>query len=110
MKINGFFNTVPSKPMGCWAVARGPHANLCMLCIACFLMFKRWFCWKYKYNKYMFNFIEIYSFIPVSGCVGMGPVHCFAVKTSLIIQVCIERGNFHKCESIFSEWSTMVLL
>jgi hypothetical protein len=22
----------------------------------------------------MFNFIDIYSFIPVSGCVGMGPV------------------------------------
>jgi len=21
----------------------------------------------------MFNFIDIYSFIPVSGCVGMGP-------------------------------------
>jgi hypothetical protein len=23
-----------------WAVARGPHANLCMLCTACYLMFK----------------------------------------------------------------------
>ena len=22
---------------------------------------------------YMFNFIDIYSFIPVSGCVGIGP-------------------------------------
>jgi hypothetical protein len=25
-----------------------------MLCRACFLMFKHWFCWKYQYNKYMF--------------------------------------------------------
>jgi len=23
-----------------------------------FLMFKLWFCWKYQYNKYMFNFID----------------------------------------------------
>jgi hypothetical protein len=36
-------------------------------------MFKHWFCWKYQYNKYMLNFINIYSFIPVSDCVGMGP-------------------------------------
>ena len=27
--------------------------NLCMLCTACFLMFKDWICWKYQYNKYM---------------------------------------------------------
>ena len=38
----------------------------------------------------MFNFINSYSFIPVSGCVGMGPVHCLAVKTALIIEVYIE--------------------
>ena len=48
------------------------HANLCMLCTACFFfMFKQWFCLKFQYNKYMFNFIDIYSFIPVSGFVGM---------------------------------------
>ena len=23
-----------------------------------FLMFKHWFCWKYQYHKYMFNFID----------------------------------------------------
>ena len=38
-----------------------------------FLMFKHWFCWKYKYNKYVFNIIDIYSFISVCGCVGRGP-------------------------------------
>ena len=55
-------------------VARGSHANICMLCTACFcFMFKHWFSWKYQYNKCMFNSIDIYSFIPVSGCVGMGP-------------------------------------
>jgi hypothetical protein len=39
-----------------------------------FLRFnKHWLCRKYQYNIYMFNFIYIYSFIPMSGCVGMGP-------------------------------------
>ena len=28
-------------------------------------MFKHCFFWKYQYNKYMFNFIHIYSFIPM---------------------------------------------
>jgi hypothetical protein len=27
------------------------------------LMLKHWFCWKYQYNKYIFNLINIYSFI-----------------------------------------------
>ena len=26
----------------------------------------------YRYNKYIFDFIDIYRFIQVSGCVGMG--------------------------------------
>ena len=29
-------------------------------------------CWKYKYNKYMFNVIDIYCVIHVIGCVGRG--------------------------------------
>ena len=37
-----------------------------------FLILKHGFCWKYQYNKYMFNLIDIYSFIPVGDCVGMG--------------------------------------
>jgi hypothetical protein len=47
------------------------------------------FCWKYQYNKYMFNVIDIYIFIPVCGCVGRGPraLLCLgdynAVKTAL---------------------------
>ena len=46
-----------------------------MLIYACcvrhvFLMFKHWFCWRYQYNKYMFNVINIYSCITVSSCVG----------------------------------------
>ena len=53
-----------------WEVARGTHehrghANLCMLCTSCFLMFKHWFWWKYQYNKYMFNFndyLYLYSY------------------------------------------------
>ena len=54
------------------------NSIICMLCTACFLMFKHWFCWKYQYNKYMFNSIDIYHFIPVSGCVYIDPVHCFS--------------------------------
>jgi hypothetical protein len=52
-------------------------------------MFKHWFWWKYQYNKYLLNFIDIYSFIPVSGFVGMGTSALFcpeaynAVKTAL---------------------------
>jgi hypothetical protein len=58
-----------------------------------FLMFKHRFCWEYQYNKYVFNFIHIYSFISVSGCVDMGPgvllcpgVHN-AVKMALHLQI-----------------------
>jgi len=44
---------------------------------------------KYQYNRYMFNFIDIYSFILVGGCVDMGPSALVcpeaynAVKTAL---------------------------
>ena len=38
-----------------------------------FFMHKHWFCWKYQYNKYMINFINIYIFIPASGCIGRSP-------------------------------------
>jgi hypothetical protein len=43
------------------------------------LMFEHSFCWKYQYNeykaysKYLPTFIDLYSFIPGSGCVDMGP-------------------------------------
>ena len=55
-------------------------------------MFKHWLCWKYQYSKYMFNFIDIYSFIPVSVSVGRGPSTLLwpgtynAVKTALVIR------------------------
>jgi hypothetical protein len=64
-----------------WAVALGPtsivaHANLqkCNMYVVfgMFLMSKHWIGWMYQYNKYMFNFIHIYIFIPVSGCVDKG--------------------------------------
>ena len=77
----------------------GVYANLCMLCVACFLMFKLWFCWKYQYNKYMFNFIDIYSFIHASGCVGISPsaLLCLgaynAVKTALTYIILIMEQN-----------------
>jgi hypothetical protein len=51
-----------------------------------FLMFKHWFCWKYQYNKCMFNFIGIYSFIPVSGCVGIGPSELFCRGPMILLR------------------------
>ena len=36
-----------------------------------FLMFKHSFSLKYQHNKYMFNFIDIYIILHVSGCVDM---------------------------------------
>ena len=70
---------------------------VCCVRMVFFLMFKHSFCWKYQYNKYipvtfnkyMFNFIDLYSFIPGSGCVDIGPkvLVCprayHAVKTDL---------------------------
>lgn len=54
----------------------GPHINLCMLCSACFLFL-------FLNNDFvvitnticisMFNFIDINSCIPMSGCVTIGP-------------------------------------
>ena len=60
-----------------------------MLCAACFLMFKHWFFWKYLYNNYIFNLIDIYIYIPANGCIGSGlgvllcPGSYNAVKTAL---------------------------
>ena len=51
-----------------------------------FLMFKHWFCWKYQYNKYMFNFIDLYSFIPVSGCVGRSPSILLCSGTRMLLR------------------------
>ena len=48
----------------CWAVARGPQANLCMLCMAWFLMFEHLFCWTYQYNKY----VEFYQHLQFYSC------------------------------------------
>ena len=67
-----------------WAVVRGlmrieARANLtCMLCTACYLMVKHWFCWKYQYNIRLI-LSTIYIFITVSGCVGRGPSALFCL-------------------------------
>jgi hypothetical protein len=59
----------------------------------------------------MFNFIYIYSFIPMSGCVGMGPSALLfleardAVKTALLLLLLSKkqyRGSTHvKCYGNF---------
>ena len=72
-------HTHPQCRLNAWArraVAWGSHDHRCpcysmYVVFHMFLMFKHWFCWIYQYNKFMFNFIDIYSFIPVSGCVGI---------------------------------------
>jgi hypothetical protein len=60
----------------------GAHANLYMLCTACFLMFKHWFCWKYQYNKYMFNFIDHLHFYSCEWLCKKGP-QCTALTGDL---------------------------
>ena len=71
--------SVPSTRMGTLGSCLGDNEHKGpMLIYVCFvlydfLMFKHWLCWKYQYNIYMFNFIYIYSFIHMSGCVGIGP-------------------------------------
>jgi hypothetical protein len=67
----------PQCRLSAWARrthARGPHEHRgTMLNVQhVFLMFKHWFCWKYQYNKYMFNFIDHLQCFPVSGSVGRG--------------------------------------
>jgi hypothetical protein len=54
-------------------VANSKFQMLYLFIHGVFLMLKHWFCWKYQYNNYMFNFIDINSFIPVSCCVFLGP-------------------------------------
>ena len=34
----------------------------------------------------MFNAIEIYSFIPVSGCVGRAPMHCVDLGSIMLLR------------------------
>ena len=52
-------------------------------------MFKHRFVWKYLYNNYIFNLIDIYIYIPANGCIGsrLGVLLCpesyNAVKTAL---------------------------
>jgi hypothetical protein len=73
-----------------------------------FLMFKHWFCWKYHYNKYMFNFIDIYICIPVSGCVGRGCIQIFNsnLMCNLINVKLYLRGN----QTLSSSWSNFMFL
>jgi hypothetical protein len=43
-----------------------------------FSSFFTMFCnFRFELRLSMFNFIDIYSFIPVSYCVVMGPIYCF---------------------------------
>ena len=65
-----------------WADALGPHTNLCKLCTICFFMFKHWFCWKYQYNKYMFNFIDHLHFYSCELFCWSGP-QCIAFPVGL---------------------------
>ena len=64
--------------------ANEPHPNLCMLYTAWFLMFKHWFCWKYQYKKYMFNFIDHLQFY-FCGCTTLTGAY-IADKTALTVR------------------------
>ena len=55
-----------------------------------FLMFKHLLCWKYQYNQYMFDFINIYSFISVSGCVGMASSALFYMGANNAVKMALK--------------------
>lgn len=66
-------------------------------CYSMYVMYSMFFqclnliCGKFQYNKYLLNFFDTYSFILVSGCIGMVPSTLLfmgahdAVKTTLLI-------------------------
>jgi hypothetical protein len=51
----------------------GPHANICMLCTACFLCLYTDVVGSTNTINICLFFMTIYIFITVSGCVGRGP-------------------------------------
>ena len=51
--------------------ANEPHANLCMLYTAYFLIFKHWF-WSINTRSICLIWSTIYNFISVSVCIDMG--------------------------------------
>jgi len=56
-----------TRQLLCDLTSIGTHAN--MYVVYMFLMFKHSLFLMYQHNKYMFNFIDIYIILPVSGCV-----------------------------------------
>ena len=72
-----------------------------MLCTACFFfIFKHWFCCKWQYNKYMFNFIDHLQFysckwlcrhVPQCTSLPRGPIMLLRRSCILVMQLCIEK-------------------
>ena len=77
--------------------------HTCMLYKAEFLMLKHWFCRKYQYKKYIFNFIDHLQFIPMSVCIDMlwpGP----KITTGIPIR-CPRRGpSFTEPSVLSNRW------
>jgi hypothetical protein len=75
---------------------RGPMLIYVCCVLYVFLMFKHWLCWKYQYNIYKFNFIYIYSFIPMSGCVGRLNTHLSYIPSMLMLKM--HRPHWMQCD------------
>jgi hypothetical protein len=93
LRISSNLLWVPvSFTLQCWAVTWGPHEH--------------WLCG--STNKYMFNSIDIYSFIPASGCICMGPsaLLCMRaynpVKTAQSHTLIKQCGSTHYIESRYN--------
>ena len=74
-----------------------------------FLMFKHLLCWKYQYNQYMFDFINIYSFISVSGCVGMAPSALFCTGSNNAVKTALKTVSDITCQGQRSNSQTLLL-
>ena len=69
------------------------HVYICMLCTACFFMFKHRFCWKYKYYKYMFIVYQHLHFYSFKWLCRQSPVHCFTLGPIMLLrQPCLKRA------------------
>ena len=87
----------------------GAHAIICMLCTACFLMFKHWFCCKYQYNKYIFfRHLQFYSCEWLPSAL-LFPEAYNDVKTTLLIISFTFNVTLGQWCTLQSNWSTLCL-
>ena len=82
------------------------HRSPLLVCVRhVFLMFKHEFCWKYQYNKYMFNFIDHLHFYSCKRLCRQGPpVRCFARGGNSAVKTVLPAIKSYKAINITIHW------